>query len=114
MFEHIDEEAEKRELMRSLARAVLKIDDGQVGMTTDERLIGKACDGVAKLIEMLKDQTAATPATASAELQARSRQRVWRCRQACEDLLEAVFGKNSCFRDACKTFRTDFVRCPAE
>jgi hypothetical protein len=68
MFEHIDEQPEKRELMRALARAMIKIDDGEVGPLTDERRLGKARDGILKLLDMLKGNTPATPAMASADL----------------------------------------------
>jgi hypothetical protein len=68
MFEHLDEQPEKRELMRALARVMIRIDNGDVGTLTDERRIEKGRDGILKLLEMLKGKTPATPALASAEI----------------------------------------------
>jgi hypothetical protein len=56
MFEHTDEQVEKRELMHVLARAPIKIDRGDIDNAADER-IGEARDGIIKILEMLKVST---------------------------------------------------------
>jgi hypothetical protein len=66
MFEHTDEQLEKRELMRVLARALIKIDRGEIDNVSYER-IGGARDGIVKVLEMLKGN-AGPPEIVSTEL----------------------------------------------
>ena len=69
MFENLDEEREKSELIFHLSRALIRLGEADAGLVTDYRVLRQAGDGIRRALEMLKDRIPATPHTLSAQLE---------------------------------------------